>query len=30
MLLIKKGKGVHEPKAQMAGASPGFMSMKHA
>ena len=25
-----KGKGVHEPKAQTAGAYPGFLSMKHA
>ena len=25
-----KGKGTHEPKAQMAGAHTGFHSMKHA
>ena len=24
-----KGKGTHEPKAQSAGAYPGFLSMKH-
>ena len=28
--LGKKGKGVHEQKAQTAGAYPGFISMKHA
>ena len=27
---LKKSKGAHEPKAQTAGASPGFLSMKHA
>lgn len=26
----KKGKGTHELKAQVAGAYPGFHSMKHA
>ena len=27
---MNKGeKGAHEPKAQMAGAYPSFMSMKH-
>ena len=25
----KVGKGTHEPKAQTAGAYPGFISMKH-
>ena len=25
-----KGKGAHEPKAQTAGAYPGFLNMKHA
>ena len=25
-----KGKGAHKPKAQTAGAYPGFLSMKHA
>ena len=25
----KKGKGIYEPKAQTAGAYPGFISMKH-
>ena len=24
-----KGKGAHEPKAQTAGAYPGFISMRH-
>ena len=24
------GKGAHEPKAQTAGAYPGYLSMKHA
>ena len=26
----KNGKRTHEPKAQTAGAYPGFLSMKHA
>ena len=26
----KKGKGAHEPKAQTAGAYPGFLSVKQA
>ena len=26
----KKGKGTYKLKAQMAGAYPGFLSMKHA
>ena len=26
----KKGKGAHEPKAQMAGAYPGFLNIKYA
>ena len=26
----KMGKGAQEPKAQTAGAYPGFLSMKHA
>ena len=25
-----KGKGAHKPKAQTAGAYPGFLNMKHA
>ena len=27
---VKRGKGTHDPKAQMAGAYPGFLSMKYA
>ena len=26
----EKGKDAHEPKAQTAGAYPGFLNMKHA
>jgi len=26
----KKGKGTHEPKPQMTGAYPAFLSMNHA
>ena len=29
-LLVKVGKGTREPKAQTAGAYPGFLSMKYA
>ena len=29
MYVKVKGKGTHEPKAQTAGAYPGFISMKH-
>ena len=28
-LFVKKGKGIHKPKAQMGGTYPGFISMKH-
>ena len=27
---MRKGKGAHEPKVQVAGAYPGFLSMMHA
>ena len=29
MYVKVKGEGAHEPKAQMAGAYPGFISTKH-